>query len=81
MEGSIHQNLGPDPDWVFHDPHDLVRVDFKTDLNMTPYGRVSRLLGYGDEVEPWGLLAEHYPMDLVGLAYETHKQIALEAVA
>jgi glycosyltransferase involved in cell wall biosynthesis len=81
MEGSIHQNLGPDPDWVFHDPHDLVRVDFKTDLNMTPYDRVSRLLGYGDEVEPWGLLAERYPMDLVGLAYETHKQIALEAVA
>jgi len=46
-------------DWVFHDPHPLARVDFKSNLNMTPYGA-----GLGPVAPP---LSDHYPADLVSL--------------
>ena len=50
--------------WRFHDPHPLVRVDFKTDTNLTPYFKDA-----ATEV-PMGALREWYPADLVDLAEE-----------
>lgn len=59
MEGHLHRSL-LHGEWVFHDPHDLTRVDFKSAVNMTPYQRVNRLLGYGAEESAWPVLAERY---------------------
>lgn len=77
MEGSILAGIGP-VDWRFDDPHDLVRVDFKTDENMTSYRRITGLLGYGSELPAWPQLAARYPEPLVALAERTSK--ALEPV-
>lgn len=77
MEGHLHRAL-LDAEWVFHDPHDLTRVDFKSAVNMTPYQRVNRLLGYGDEEVAWPVLAERYPTRLVNAAFETFDAIRNE---
>lgn len=58
-----------DAEWRFHDPHPLARVDFKSHLNMTPYG-AARAIG-GEKSDPWGELATRYPADLVALAEST----------
>lgn len=82
MEGCLRRGLGFKADWLFHDPHDLCRVDFKSDVGMTPYDRVAKLFGYGDEVSnPWPLLATRYPADLVALAERTHQALAFEVAA
>jgi glycosyltransferase involved in cell wall biosynthesis len=81
MEGALRRALPPNVVRVFHDPHEHVRVDFKTSINMTPYTRVSRLLGYGPEEPPWDALADHYPDELVQLARETHDCVARDLVA
>lgn len=51
--------------WLFYDPHPLARVDFKTDINITPYAHVCRMLGVGPEINAWDALAEKYPEELV----------------
>lgn len=82
MEGRLIQTVGPRVDWMFHDPHDLCRVDFKTGQNMTPYARMERLLGYGREVAPpWEHLASRYPGWLADLARKTHESLTIEAAA
>jgi len=48
--------------WVWHDPHPLARVDFKSDINMTPFGA-----GAG---EPGPDLMSAYPAQLVEMADE-----------
>lgn len=81
MEGRIQLGLGP-VEWLFHDPHDLTRVDFKTAENMTPYDRISRLLGYGEEItDPWTHLAARYGIRLADLARETHESLLVEVAA
>lgn len=64
--------LGSKPEWVFHDPHPLARVDFKSDMNMTPYRAASGSPGrHGEIEEPWETLVEKYPAELVSLAEKT----------
>lgn len=75
MEGSLRCGLPVSIHRVFHDPHPLCRVDFKTAANMTPYDRVSKLLGYGPEERPWPVLEQQYPSDLVRLARRVHEQV------
>lgn len=59
------------PRFVFHDPHPLARVDFKSDTNLNSFDVISGAIGYGDvETDPWPLLAELYPEPLVGMARE-----------
>lgn len=53
--------------WVFDDPHDLARIDFKSDTNINSYDRVP---GNGRS-DAWAALAEHYPADLVEMARST----------
>jgi len=81
MEGALRRALPQGFDRVFHDPHEHCRVDFKTSVNMTPYRRVAPLLGYGPEETPWLALATQYPVQLMELAWKTHRLIADEAVA
>lgn len=78
MEGSLQRALGSKPDWIFHDPHEFCRVDFKTDLNMTPYTRITRLLGYGPELDAWDALAEWYPAELIALGRETQLRLIFD---
>lgn len=58
--------------WVFHDPHDLARVDFKTRENLNDFqdmpGTTTRT--------PWDTLAERYPPHLVEIAKTTHLDLA-----
>lgn len=71
IDGSMIAGLGFSPNWVFTDPHDLCRVDFKSKVNLTPYRGLAKNLGYGaEETDPWSLLAEKYPATLVDQARE-----------
>jgi glycosyltransferase involved in cell wall biosynthesis len=47
-------------EWRYHDPHPLTRVDFKSDVGLTPFGA-----GIGRVAPP---LRDFYPEDLVALA-------------
>lgn len=76
LDGSMVAGLGVQPTWVFHDPHDLCRVDFKSDVNLNSYARISGAIGYGEEeTDPWGLLAERYPAELVDQARELSEKL------
>jgi hypothetical protein len=60
--------LGIQPEFIFHDPRDCARVDFKSDTNLNSYDAVTGAIGYGEEQSPWSVLAEHYPVHLVEMA-------------
>ncbi len=82
IEGSMGRTLRAakaDCEWVFNDPHDLARVDFKCGENMTSYDAVAHTLGFGAEVSPWDPLLEHYPADVVERAKEVHLSMWLAA--
>lgn len=82
MEGLLRTGLPHGIDRVFHDPHQLTRVDFKTGENMTPYARISKLLGHGPEIQqPWDHLATRYPSELAEMARETHELLAVGVAA
>jgi hypothetical protein len=68
IDGALLTGLHKKPRWVFTDPHDLCRVDFKSDVNLNSYDLISRAIGYGDEELAWPLLAERYPADIVEMA-------------
>lgn len=69
LDGSMVAGLGAPPEWVFHDPSPLCRVDFKSDVNLNSYDAIAGAIGYGpEETDPWTLLAAHYPTDLVEMA-------------
>jgi len=70
LELGIVHGLNCAPEWKFHDPHPLARIDFKSDVNMTPYAAAGN--PRAQEVDAWGSLAEHYPQHLIALAMKTH---------
>lgn len=79
MDGEIVRGLrrahaAAEAQWVFHDPHEVARVDFKSAVNLNDFGEVHGRLG-GD---PWAELARFYPSHLVELAIATHEQLAAE---
>lgn len=77
LDGSLATGLGVQPEWVFHDPHDLCRVDFKSDVNLNGYHAITGAIGYGpEEADPWALLAVRYPADLVDRARRLSEQMA-----
>lgn len=61
IDGSLLRGLGRTRP-VFHDPHPAARVDFKSDVNVTPFTALTHI---GEPCDPWPLLAEHYPSELV----------------
>lgn len=64
-------------EWVFHDPHDLCRVDFKSDVNLNSYAAITGAIGYGpEETDPWALLATRYPQPLVDEARQLSEVMA-----
>lgn len=76
LEGSIARRVNTSG-WVFHDPHPMTRVDFKSYVGITGYEAISRALGEGPEVtEPWEALTEHYPDWLCLAAQDTAAELA-----
>jgi len=77
LDGSLVAGLGLRPEWVFRDPHDLCRVDFKSDVNLNSYDKIVGAIGYGpEETDPWTLLASRYPANLVELARDLSLAVA-----
>lgn len=64
------------PGLLWHDPHPLARVDFKSSESLTPFAAVAH---FGGREEPLGALAELYPAELVELARATHEEEAAYA--
>ena len=79
LDGAMVAGLGVQPEWVFHDPHDLCRVDFKSPVNLNTYRNVTAAIGYGDERPAWNTLADRYPAELVRMARAVGEQLAHEA--
>lgn len=81
IDGSLMAGLGCRPEWVFVDPHDLCRVDFKSDVNLNSYDKITGSIGYGPVcLDPWAVLARAYPRYLVEMARDTSAGMR-EAVA
>lgn len=77
IDGSLIAGLGARPTWVFTDPHDLCRVDFKSNVNLNSFEQITSGVGYGnEEPDPWSVLATRYPQHLADLARRTHEQLA-----
>lgn len=55
-------------EFVSYSPHDFRCVDFKSDVNLTPFAGVAKHMGVGPEVDAWEALAAWYPPDLVAHA-------------
>lgn len=62
-------------EWVFHDPHDLARVDFKSDVNLNSFKALPTSLTGRRVTDPWKALAERYPAELVDMACRTHLEL------
>jgi glycosyltransferase involved in cell wall biosynthesis len=78
LDGSLVVGMENKPEWIFRDPHDLCRVDFKSAESMSPYSMFGSL-AFGAEVDPWVALADRYPADLVEMAAETSNLLAVAA--
>jgi hypothetical protein len=81
IDFSLVIGLGMRPEFVFHDPRDCARVDFKSDVNLNSFKAITGAIGIGDEEEPWDVLGEHYPAHLVEMARRTHEALHAQAFA
>ncbi len=77
IDGSLIAGLNCQPEWIFRDPHDLCRIDFKSNVNLNGYEQITAGIGYGEEeTDPWGLLTECYPVNLVSMAQRSTAGVA-----
>lgn len=78
LDGSFVNGLRCRPNWVFHDPHPVSRIDFKGSVNITPYDTIRK--GESEELpEAWGRLYERFPAHLVEGARDLHERLARAA--
>lgn len=66
IDGALVRGLEALPRPIFDDPCPCARVDFKSDVNITPYKALTHI--GEEEPDPWGALDAHYPADLVAQA-------------
>lgn len=71
IDGALAHGLGHKLNWVWQDAQHAWCVDWKTEMNLTPYIGLSHSLGDGDEQEAWPILSEFYPDALVEAAKQT----------
>lgn len=76
LDGSMLATLGPHVEWVWHDPHPLARVDFKSSVNLNAYEQLRDAIGVSEETDAWQQLEQLYPAALVELARDTADQLA-----
>jgi hypothetical protein len=80
IDGSLVAGLGGRCEWIFSDPHDLCRVDFKSDVNLNSFEKVTSALGYGPVcLDPWSILARCYPEHLVEMARDVSTRMEVVA--
>ena len=82
IDGSLIAGLNCQPEWVFTDPHDLCRVDFKSDVNLNGYEQITGAIGYGEEQsgdDVWITLMSRYPSGLVVDAQELSDRMRVQA--
>ena len=63
--------------WEERDPHPYWHISFRAYPHLTKYSKLWAAYGQKERYDPWGILAEHYPLDLVtraraALAADTH---------
>jgi hypothetical protein len=68
IDGALVRGMKTRPNWFFQDAPDEWCVDFKTATNVTPYRGLANTLGVDREQEPWEMLSDFYPADLVAQA-------------
>jgi hypothetical protein len=51
--------------WARHDVHPFQYVGFRGIPHLTPYEGLVEAWGVREHSDPWAILAEHYPLDLV----------------
>ena len=73
IDGALVRGMASRPNWVFQDAQPEWCVDFKTDLNLTPYRWLADSIGDGPDLDAWETLAGWYPADLVAMARDTHE--------
>lgn len=78
IDGALVRGMRSRPNWVFQESDEDWCVDFKSPVNLTPYRGLVHSLGYGEALDPWPVLAEKYPADLVEMAQRVHETVAEE---
>jgi hypothetical protein len=81
IDGELVRGLrraGARAQWVFHDPHDLARVDFKSDTNINTFAALPASLTRSLSTDPWAALTGRYPVELAELAQRTHLELEEE---
>ena len=79
IDGAIAKGMRDRTPFIFTDPHDLCRIDFKSTVNLTPYDGLVQAIGIGsEEPDPWSLLAERFPQHLVDRARQLSAQFQAE---
>lgn len=70
IDGSLFRGLKTRPEWIFHDPHPLARVDFKSNVNLNSYEKITSLMSVGNELPASETLRLLYDSELVDLMEE-----------
>lgn len=65
VDGSTIRGLRTEPTWRYRNLHPLQYVGFRSQPQITPYERIRDRWGVAEFEDPWPMLAEHYPADLV----------------
>lgn len=68
IDFSLRSGLKVRPVWVDMDPHDLCRVDFKSDVNLNGFDEITGATDHDGDEDAWSALRERYPADLVEMA-------------
>lgn len=65
IDGSTIRGLGGLPRWKHRPLHPYQYVGFRGVPHLSPYERLRDRWGVAEHPDPWVILAEHYPADLV----------------
>jgi hypothetical protein len=65
IDRSTIKGIRPKPRWLQRDVHPYQYVGFRGIPHLTPYQTLMDAWGVAEHTNPWGILAQHYPADLV----------------
>lgn len=75
LDGALSTGLQKRPNWVLRDSEPWWLVDWKSDTNITGFKQLVDSLAKGKEYEPFNLLRQHYPRQLVNDAQRLAAQL------
>ena len=65
VDGSTIRGIRMQIRWKHRDVHPFQYVGFRGETFLTPYESLVQAWGVREHLDPWPILAEHYPVDLV----------------